>query len=206
MLTTEVFNLLDLLPRSYFLAGVLSAAHDANQHRSKVTRESEQVGLVVLPGDVSALRPDGSRSAWSVQPDVVLESEASVVWVEVKRIRASSFQEHQLARTLSALVTTAAGRTPLLLLILADPTPVPVRKVGRVSIAAAVEHSADHVSDILQADALREAVSVIAWITWDELRQAVAHAQQAYFNPDRPTTASVERMAEALLRAIAWHS
>ena len=119
-----MFALLDSMPRQAFLGEVLAAAHGANQVRSDAAAEVEATTVSVLPGDVHGVRADGSATPWSVQPAVRLESSRVAVWVEAKRIRPASFQPHQLARTLHALLTTTQGRLPLLLLILGTPPPI----------------------------------------------------------------------------------
>ena len=87
VLTTEVFALLDWLPRQAFLGAVLAAAHGADQVRSEAAAEVEAMTVSVLPGDVHGVRTDGAPTPWSVQPDVRLESWRATVWVEAKRIR-----------------------------------------------------------------------------------------------------------------------
>ena len=205
VLTTEVFALLDWLPRQAFLGAVLAAAHGADQIRSEAAAEVEAMTVSVLPGDVHGVRADGTPTPWSVQPDVRLESWRAAVWVEAKRIRPASFQPHQLARTLHALLTTTDQQVPLLLLVLGTPPPIRVARVGTLDIPEAVEHSLaqfDDQQDLLAAGA-REAV---AWITWAELAGVVRRASDRLDVPDQSVAASVRRMADAVDRAIAWHS
>ena len=116
-----------------------------------------------------------------------------------------SFQPHQLARTLHALLTTTDQQVPLLLLVLGTPPPIRVARVGTLDIPEAVEHSLaqfDDQQDLLTAGA-REAV---AWITWAELAGVVRRAAARLDVPDQSVAASVRRMADAVDRAIAWHS
>jgi hypothetical protein len=205
VLTTEVFAALDHLPRTHFLGAVLHAAHGADELRAGVAADAEALAFSVLPGDVRAVGAGGTPSSWTVQPDVVLESPTRTVWVEAKRIRRSSFQEHQIARTLHALTSSTAPRNALLLLVLAAPPPIPVKGIGPLDIDAAIRRSLDHVVEPAGRDALLQAAFSIAWITWDEVEAAVAAAARAYTNPDPSTEAAVQRMAAEVARAIAWH-
>lgn len=208
VLTTEVFTLLDLLPRQAFLGAVLAAAHGADQVRAAATAEVEQLEVGVLPGDVRGTHPDGTPTSWAVQPDVRLESWRAAVWVEAKRIRPSTFQAHQLARTLHALLTTTTGeQLPLLLLILGAPPPVRVARVGALDIPEAIAHSLDQFPDPRAQEAITLAArEAVAWITWDELAAAVLEATGALRISDDSVAASVQRMVDGLDRAIVWHS
>lgn len=72
-------------------------------------------------------------------------------------------------------------------------------------IPEAVEHSLaqfDDQQDLLAAG-VREAV---AWSTWAELAGVVRRAAARLDVPDQSVAASVRRMADAVDRAIAWHS
>ena len=205
VLTTEAFALLDLLPREAFLGAVLAAAHGADQIRSQAAAEVEAMTVSVLPGDVHGVHTDGTPTSWSVQPDVRLESWRAAVWVEAKRIRPASFQPHQLARTLHALLTSTDQQDRLLLLVLGSPPPIRIARVGALDIPEAVEHSLtqfDGQQDLLAA-AAREAV---AWITWAELGHAVRRATDRLGLLDPSVAASVRRMADGVDRAIAWHA
>lgn len=205
VLTTEVFALLDLLPRQAFLGAVLAAAHCADQVRAEAAAEVEAMTVSVLPGDVYGVRAGGTPTPWSVQPDVRMESRRAAVWVEAKRIRPCTFQPHQLARTLHALLTTADQQVPLLLLVLGTAPPIRVARVGTLDIPEAVEHSLaqfDGQQDLLTAGS-RESV---AWITWTELSLAVRRATDLLNVADPSVAASVRRMTDAVDRAIAWHA
>ena len=159
----------------------------------------------VLPGDVRAVGAVGAESAWAVQPDARLESDRAAVWVEAKRIGRSSFQEHQLARTLAALLSHARDRTPLLLLVLGAPPPVQVQRLGKVGVAEAVDHSLPHLGPAVDRRRARDAAESVCWITWDGIDAAIADADAAYRNDDASTLAAVHRMADGVRGAIARH-
>ena len=120
VLTTEVFAALDYLPRTAFLGEVLRAAHGADHARRSVAATIELAELRVLPGDVRGASANGEPTTWTVQPDVRLDTPTTLCLIEAKRIRSSSFQKHQIARTLHALLGEAGDRTPLLLLVLGE--------------------------------------------------------------------------------------
>lgn len=206
VLTTEVFALLDVLPRTVFLGAVLGAAHGADVARTAGIADVEQMNLEILPGDARAVLGDGSISTWAVQPDVRLESPRSTVWVEAKRIRASSFQEHQITRTLHAMLTSTAHDTRLLLLVLGSPPPVKVQGVGTVGISEAVAHSTSPMEAREREVLVAAGRDSVAWITWDELAAAVRRAADLYACGDSSTVAAVRRSSDAIARAIAWHS
>lgn len=205
VLTTEVFALLDTLPRAAFLGAVLSAARGADAARMAGIADAEQMGVQVLPGDVQATLKDGSTSAWAVQPDVRLESHRTTVWVEAKRIRSSSFQEHQIARTLQAMLTSTNHEVRLLLLLLGSPPPVKVKGRGAVSIADAVAHSASTIAGPEKEMLIAASRDAVAWLTWDELATAVQSAAKLYGGADSSTVLAVRRTAAAIDRAITWH-
>lgn len=204
VLMVEVFSLLDLLPRSAFLGEVLRRAHGGIQEVQAVA-DVEEMSFRLLPGDVPAVDGDRRQSAWAVQPDARLESDRVAMWVEAKRMRRSSFQRHQIGRTLAALLSNANGRSPVLLLVLGEPPPVQVQGLGRISLQESVEHSLPHLGPTVDAQAVRDAASAISWTTWSEIGSAVTDATDGYRNHDPSTTAAVMRMADSLLGAIAWH-
>lgn len=205
VLTTEVFTLLDLLPREAFLGAVLAAAHGADQIRSQAAAEVEAMMVSVLPGDVHGVHPDGTPTSWSVQPDVRLETWPAAVWVEAKRIRPASFQPHQLARTLHALLTSTHQQDRLLLLVLGSPPPIRIARVGALDVPEAVAHSL-HLFDGQQDLLAAAAQEAVAWITWAELASAVRRATAELGPLDLSVAASVRRMADGVDRAITWHT
>lgn len=205
VLTTEVFALLDVLPRTAFLGAVLRAAHGADNVRTAAVAEVERMDFQILPGNARAILGDASTSTWAVQPDVRLESPGGTIWVEAKRIRASSFQEHQITRTLHAMLTSARSETRLLLLVLGSPPPVKVQGLGTVGIAEAIEHSTSTVAGSERSMLIGAGRDSVAWVTWDELAVAVWQAAESYHCRDSSTVAAVRRTSTALARAVAWH-
>ncbi len=205
VLTTEVFNALDFLPRTAYLGAVLLAAHGADQARAAVAASIEDADVEVLPGDIAPQVAGGSPATWTVQPDVTIATGTTLCLVEAKRIRAASFQPAQLARTLMGLRHSAGGRTPLLLLVLGTAPPVPVARLGRLSIEQAVEVGLNQL-DPADANAVRElAATSVAWITWDEIAAVTREAQHDVGPLPESVRAAVARLAGSLTGAIDWH-
>ena len=113
VLTTEVFMLLDFLPRDRFFAPIIRAASGAEATLDRIASEADSANIQLLPGDVT-LMPAGIN----VQPDATITTTTCSVLVEAKRIKASAFQPEQLAREYLALLQEVTKRTPLLLLVL----------------------------------------------------------------------------------------
>lgn len=209
VLTTEVFQALDLLPREAFLGRVLRAsapagfpAGDAPAAIANAAERAEDSSVEVLLGDL--LTPDMGIKA---QPDVVIESASSYVFVEAKRIRGGSFQEEQLARELVLAATHGQGRQPLLLLVLGEPPPIAVKGQGRLSIWDAIAAGLDAIEQRLGRPVRDRTVDVaVAYTTWSGVAAQVEAATGAYENPDPSTARAVERIAATLIHAVARHS
>lgn len=170
VLTTQVLQLLDYLPRPVFLADVFRRAHGADAVREAVAAQAEELRLTVLPDELS-LPP----RRVVVQPDAIAETDRVYVLVEAKRIRSSSFQPEQLGREYLGLVRQAEQRRPLLLLILGEEPPVFVQGHGRMSISEAVEDQLRRVAsnvDYSRGDVEELGGRIgerVAWTTWKEI-------------------------------------
>ena len=137
VLSAEVLMALDFLPRDRFLGSVLRAATGADRARAKLINEIEEAELRFLPGDMALAPSRVGSDQLVVQPDALITSPSSFALVEAKRVRASSFQPEQLAREYVATMAHAGTRTPLILLLGAEP-PVLVRGRGRMSLEQAI--------------------------------------------------------------------
>src|SRR5882672_458590 len=94
VLTAEVLQALDFLPRTSFLGRILGSLDgEALPAATLLAQESEAISFSFLPGDLPL---NESRSAVDgqlvVQPDAVLTSPSVYCLVEAKRIRRGSFQ------------------------------------------------------------------------------------------------------------------
>ncbi len=95
VLSTEVLQALDFLPRTAFLGSV--ALHDgAAASRQALRDEAEQADFLVLPGEMWLQAEDIPKV--QIQPDAIISTPHVYCLVEAKRIRSSSFQPRQLAR------------------------------------------------------------------------------------------------------------
>ena len=205
VLTTEVFGALDLLPRTAFLGGVLRAAYGADPARLAIAESVEEADVHVLPGDVAPTWTDATSTRWTVQPDATISSATTLCFVEAKRLRSASFQRSQLARTLLALHHAAAGRTSLLLLVLATAPPVAVARLGRLSIEQAIDIGLEDFPR-LDADAVRPLVATsVTWITWDEIAAVTADAVDTLGQLPDSVRSSLVRLSHTVITAIDWH-
>lgn len=116
VLTAEVFRALDFLPRQAFLGQVLAGASGVPLEQART--DIEQAVVDILPGDLTDPELDVRA-----QPDACIDSPSAFVFVEAKRLRASSFHADQLAKELIRAAAHARGRRPALLLVLAARRP-----------------------------------------------------------------------------------
>lgn len=205
VLTTEVFSALDLLPRSAFLGAVMRAAHGAQEGRLAVAETIEHADLQVLPGDIKPTWIDTTSTRWTVQPDATITSSTTVCFVEAKRLRSASFQRPQLARTLWALQHSAAGRTPVLLLVLAAAPPITVAGLGRLSVEQAADAGLAGFPPPEAAEVNSLAATSIAWITWDEISAVTTEAIENLAELPETVQSSITRLSRSVTRAIDWH-
>lgn len=206
VLVTEVFGVLDLLPRNAFLGGMLRVAHGAATAREGVLSEIEAVRIDVLPGG-----PDLAPGGPNIQPDVMLHAPASTTLVEAKRIRTGAFQPEQLAREYLTLRRDHETLTRLLLLVLPAPPPVPVRGLGRLDIRQAILDRLPAVHSRAGApppldDLVGQIDETVAWVTWAEIAVASQRGLDELDIDHGSVEAAVKRGAAAISRAIAWHS
>jgi hypothetical protein len=200
VLTTEVFQALDFLPRQAFLGRVLAGASGAPV--TQALADIEQLRVDLLPGDLA--HPDVAIRA---QPDVLLDSQESFVFVEAKRPHRSSFQPEQLAKELILTMEHGRGRHPVLLLILGAPPPIRVQGHGALAIDDALQLgqrliSARHGHQVEAPDASE----ALAWTTWAQIGADVAAASTSYGNSDESTDQAVSRIALTVTEALRVHA
>jgi hypothetical protein len=208
VLTAEVFQAIDFLPRTIFFQRVLESLTGASEAVHGLVQEVEQATFSVLPGDIFLAKSPELR----VQPDVVIKSRTIYCMVEAKRVKRSTFQPEQLAREYLAVSQEAGHRRPLLVLVVPAPPPIPVRGRGKMQIADAIASCleplllrCDH--DFPVADELLcELSSVIAYTTWPALVHAVTTARDEFSCGNVSVDLSVRRLADAAIDAISWHS
>lgn len=199
VLTAEVFQALDFLPRGDFLAPVLAACTPS----VPMPAAAEDLQFEILPGDRS-----DPRTGIKVQPDVLLTSASHYLFVEAKAIAKNpKFQRGQLAR--EALVTAANKdeRSATLLLVLGAPPPIAVAGRGRLSIADELSQGLADIRagypQIAGADGLDTSIS---WITWQQIAEVVAQSASDFANESPSVAAGVQRLAGALTQAVHRHA
>jgi hypothetical protein len=202
VLTTEVFGMLDLLPRPWFLARVIRAAHGADEAREAAAADADVAAVEVLHGDLQPTWLSGNPTGWRIQPDILLDAPSSLTYVEAKAARGGRFSAVQVSRCLQTTLHGAGDRSPLLLLVLGSPPPLPVVGHGRLGLSEALECGLDAVPPV-DAERLRLAADVtIAWITWQQIASAVEGGLSELPALNPMVRAGIDRTAQRLRTAI----
>lgn len=205
VLSAEVLQALDFLPRARFLGSVIGALHDgAATARQALRDEAEKAEFLVLPGEMHLQAEDIPKV--EIQPDAIITTPKVYCLVEAKRIRSSSFQPRQLAREFVMARRHADGRHPLLLLLLSSPPPVRVQGRGKLSVRDAILAALPDVfhagSDISALEPLIE--ETVCWLTWAELAEQIEAAKRS-FRSGESVDAAVVRLADSVLKSVLWH-
>lgn len=213
VLTADVLNALEALPRTCFLGEVLRAANWGDPTRLfEIVNEIEGANVAIFP-EAFALRPEATthQRRLEVQPDARIDGQSNLLVIEAKRIKSSSFQLEQLARNVLVLLRDCGERLPTLLLVLGREPPVLVQGHGRRSIEDAVELGLEAAYGRttgleLSLDEVRGIYpKMIAWTTWQEIAEVIGRALDEYKNDDRSTDSSIRRIAGQILKSIEWH-
>jgi hypothetical protein len=212
VLTMQVLQALDLLPRTAFLGSILSSTtRGAKEAVELLARESEDAALTFLPHRLG-LGPnlDTGYPEHSVQPDGVIVTPSVYCVVEAKRVLSGSFQEPQLAKELVVAWQGATKRAarPLLLLFLPYPPPVPVRHHKRLPIPEAIELALG--AELAKAEGvlpsagamLAELDSTVSYATWLDIRAATSDVVAQFRCDDESVSTAVARTADTLIAAI----
>ncbi|MGD0652321.1 MAG: hypothetical protein ABSA97_14485 [Verrucomicrobiia bacterium] len=213
VLTTEVFQALDFLPRNAFLGAIIEASQGADQARRSLRREIEGARLSVLPGN-SELVPSAKyyQQKLAVQPDGLVETPSCFALIEAKKIGRSSFQPQQLAKEFVLVMRDSKGRQPLLWLILSSRPPVSVKGKKKLSIYEAIDLQLETIlrraeNHDFKADSLLQRVNdVVCWTTWGTILDIVSEARKRFASADESTDACIQRLARSLEQAVARHS
>jgi len=214
VLTAEVLQALDFLPRTAFLAQVFRAASGADRAREVHAAAAEDATVTVLPGPMACAALDpASRTGIEIQPDAIVASPTTYALVEAKHNVTGTFGPHQLARELAHTLLIAPPRVPLLLLILHRPPPIRVQTRGVLCVTEAVSLSIDDVLSVLHAEGhtlsrdevLDRAPASVAWTTWSTLRDSLGEAVEAFGDGDASIDTAIGRIAGGAIRAIEWH-
>lgn len=204
VLTTQVMQALDYLPRADFLRSVFRDAVGADGARAAAARACTSLRLTLLPPELQ-LPP----TRLAVQPDATWTDDSVYVLVEAKRIGSSRFQPQQLVREYVGVVQECAGRVPLLLLVLGAEPPILVQGEGRTSVRDAIAQGLPALAETVRplpesVDELLAGIDArVAWTTWARIRERVA--ANASSAETRYGTETVIRLAGDLVRAVDWH-
>jgi hypothetical protein len=201
VMTTEVFHALDLLPRPHFMAAVLGDVRGGSGPRLQALgADADAMAVEVLPGDLKT--DDGQVT---VQPDVLLSSDSTFIFVEAKApSNRASFQPEQLARELVVTRDHARGRIAVLLLILGTEPPIALRGQGRRSVEDAITHGLGS----LAARGLETSKGKVdvCWTTWQRIAERTGSCLATFSNADPSVVSAVTRCAHQLTDAVRAHS
>ncbi len=214
MLTTEVLEALNFLPRTEFLGRIVRSAVGGNPATLKLLAEQvEDLNFNLLPGNIhlADIRQNG-KGPLKLQPDGILESPLVYCMLEAKRIKKpGAFPEKQLAREFLAVMHEARDRRALLLLVLPEAPPVLVSGHGRLTLNEAVDRWLPRVLERAEVEfpsleELRSSIdSILAYTTWQRIYEEVDGALRSFSSTDPSIRGSITRLANAVLDAIRWH-
>lgn len=213
VLTAEVFQALDFLPRTEFLGRIIRSAECGSRAALEITaQEVEDLTLNLLQGDIYlAEDPPAGKGRLHLQPDGIFESSRVYCMLEAKRIKPGAFQPEQLAREFLAVMKMAKGRTGLLFLVLPEAPPIRVSRHGRLGLREAVQRWLPQVlaraeGEFPPFDELCLKIDpLIAFTTWRRISEEIDGALQDFSSPDPSVRASIRRLATAVLHAIRRH-
>ena len=214
VLSAEVLQILDFLPREEFLGEIIKHLHINNKNLTDVLfKEIEDASMNLFPENYYLkAKPKSHQTGISVQPDGIVETNSIYGLLELKRIRSSSFQPLQLAREFYLVTREAKEKIPIMILVIAKEPPVPVRTIGRVGLVSYIQKtlpevysSADshHLSLIQLQDMVEDHIS---WITWSEIRTIISNLKEKHQSNNTSIDASITRLCDTLINAIDFHS
>lgn len=215
VLTTEVFQALDFLPREIFFGEIVKGLEGAisNELRTTILKDIEIADFTLLPGNIY-LRPSANThyDGIGVQPDGIIESDHVYCLLEAKRIKNGQFGPEQLAREFTIATREARGRQPLLILVLGENPPIKVRNQGRISVKESIlmylesvlDKTEDHPHNFERLAAMIDLS--VAWITWDQISEIVSRQLES-FESDSPSTYScISRLVTSITDSIERHN
>lgn len=215
VLTTEVLLGLEFLPRRPFCERLIKHLSSGRTFGPFLDdQEIESLRFLSAPTGRHALKPDAAnhQAAIDVQFDAMAETDHSRIFIEAKRIRSSSFQEEQLARTFIIALRESGNLNSRMLVLLGHPPPITIRNVGKCDIKDgilarldAVYDKTDYI-DFTLSEAKERIDECVAWITWQEITEVIEAAMNEYDNSDASTYAAIGRIAEFINGSIKWHS
>jgi hypothetical protein len=213
VLTVEVFQALDFLPRKEFLGCIIRSAEGGSPDTRRILAEQvEDLTVSLLPGDINlAEDPPKGKGRFNLQPDGILQSPLVYCMLEAKRIKRGAFMPEQLAREFLAVVQEAGNRNGLLLLVLPAPPPVHVKRHGRFTLHDAVALCLPRVVERIEGQFpnMNELCSIIdstlAYTTWPRIEEEVVDALKEFTSDDPSVRGSIDRLGKAVINAIRFH-
>jgi len=214
VLTAEVFQLLDYLPRAHFLGEIIKNLCTPNsQVISTLYAEIEAAEFTLLPGNFYLREVvDSHQTGMAVQPDGILESKSMYAILEAKRIKRSAFQPGQIAKEFYLVTRESKDKIPLLVFVLGSKPPVLVNGQGRSEIHEEIIHNLDKVHSEAgnhwrTVEEIKQlAYSHYAWTTWNEIYWIVKRQLESFRSCNDSVDMCITRLANEVLDAIERHS
>ncbi len=211
VLTAEVLQGLDFLPREHFLGAVIRELNGASDEtKAKLIRQIETASLALLPAQIPFKAGSIRHQTETINPDGLMVTHNVYAFIEAKRIKASSFQLEQLAREFVAVHREAKTRSPLLILFLGQAPPVKIGRTGRKALKEAITDKLDSVlrkvdSSYTASELESRIDQTVAWITWDAIAKVVNNQMQTFPTESASVRGAIERTANAVINAIHAH-
>ena len=181
VLTAEILQALDLLPRKRYFAEIIRRSHGRlSKAKSILIKEMEDAKITFLPGN-HYLKPslNSHQKALAVQPDAIINTPKVFTLVEAKRLKTCYFMPQQLAREYVIATRNCKARLPFLLLFLRKEPPIKVNGHGRMNIKENILLYLEEVIGFAENypysinDSIEMIDDVVSWITWGEIKDIV---------------------------------
>lgn len=214
VLTTEVFQILSFLPRTFFLGEIIKNFKSKNhQIINTLFQQIEESEFQLFPGNYYLIEdPESHQKGIPLQPDALLNSQSVYALIEAKRIKRGSFQKEQLAKEYYLVTREAKDKQPMLMLIIPSEPKVSVQGKGKID---PIEEIKDTLAQVYQSSDSHhltlEALTLnvdnhVAWITWQDIYSIIKIQRDSYHGKNPSDTKSIYRLCSALLDAIERHS
>ncbi|QOR36153.1 hypothetical protein IMX26_04895 [Clostridium sp. 'deep sea'] len=208
VLTTEVLQALDYLPRENYLGKIFCSAHGNELTKKSLCKDAEQLNLTILPGNYYLKpNPKTHEEGFAVQPDAILESNKHFIIVEAKRPKRGSFHIKQLARDFVLLTKNSSIKKPALFLILGEKPPIILNRAGKFPIEEAIQiYLKDAIKEAGEypyyyEEALRKIEPIVLWTTWAEIN-TIAQEQLAHELQQSSMYNCIERLVNSISYSI----
>jgi hypothetical protein len=204
VLTTEIFGVLDLLPRTPFLTNVWRSAHDVSRTLlDELISSAPSARIVTLPGDFQ-YACNGANG--NVQPGVIIEANTVIISVEAKRLQDSRFDPTQLARQAMLLSQCAQEKSAILWVVVGTAPKTKLGKLGKQNFRAALLAGFEKLCD---ASAAGEWFSRfgdrLIWSTWAEIVASCRNSQREISPAATELRECADRLISTMEVALEWH-